>query len=144
MPGTKLNNGAIVFVSPDVEQTVAYYQDIFGFKAVTHYENEDKFAALYRDRVEIIAVQAKKGEVTSNTARYGAGYDAYLAPEDTAGVDILYEELKQKGADIFKEPAVTTYGSYEFVVKDIDGRLIGIGSTKENGTFFKGINIKQQ
>ena len=124
MPGTKLNNGAIVFVSPDVEKTVAYYQDIFGFKAVTHYEHEDKFAALYRDRVEIIAVQAKRGEVTSNTARYGAGYDAYLAPEDAAGVDILYEELKQKGAEIITEPKVTPYGCYEFVIKDIDAKFI--------------------
>ncbi len=137
MAKTKLDNGAIVFISPDAEKTAGYYHDVFGCRVVKHYENEEKFAALYRDKVEIIVVQAEKGDVISNLERYGAGYDAYLDPEDVAGVDIIYGELKQKGANIVREPAVTTYGCYEFVVKDIDGRLIGIGRIKDNATFFK-------
>ncbi len=137
MAHTKLDNGIIVFISPDVEKTARYYHDIFGCKVIEHYENEEKFAALYRDKVEIIVVQSKKGDVISNSERYGAGYDAYLDPEDVKEVDILYKELTQKGADIVKEPAVTHYGCYEFVVKDIDGRLIGIGKIKDIDTFFK-------
>lgn len=133
----RLDNVAAIFISPDLRRTAEYYRDVFGFELVEHYEATDAFAALYRDSVEIIVVQARFGEVESNTARYGAGYDAYLDPEDVAGVDALYAELMKAGAQIVDKPAPTPYGSYEFVVEDIDSRLIGIGRIKDDGVFFK-------
>jgi uncharacterized glyoxalase superfamily protein PhnB len=132
---TRLENIAAVFISSDLRQTARYYRDVFGFRVVEHYEAEEAFVALYRDNVEIIVVQSKHGEVESNTARYGAGFDAYLDPEDVEGVDILYAELKEKGAQIVREPAMTPYGCYEFVVADIDGRMIGIGRIRDQEIF---------
>jgi len=133
----RLDNVAAILVSPDLRRTAEYYRDVFGFELVEHYEAADAFATLYRDNVEIVVVQARFGEVESNTARYGAGYDVYLDPEDVAGVDALYAELKETGAQIVSEPAMTPYGSYEFVVEDVDGRLIGIGRVKDEDVFFK-------
>ncbi|MGD0166384.1 MAG: VOC family protein [Gaiellaceae bacterium] len=135
----RLVNAAAVFVSPDLRRTSEYYRDIFGFEIVEHHGTEDAFAALYRDEVEIIVVQSQRGEFESNTARYGAGYDLYLDPEDLEGVDALYSELKEKGARIVREPAITPYGCYEFVVEDIDGRLIGIGRIRDRDVFFEGL-----
>ncbi|HEY5118600.1 MAG TPA: VOC family protein [Anaerolineales bacterium] len=137
MSPSRLSNAAIVFVAPDARKTAAYYRDVMGFRIVEHYDKAEPFVTLYRDTVEIIVVQAKFGSVVSNTARYGAGYDAYLDPEDVAGVDALYAELKEKRAVIESSPAMTAYGSYEFVVEDIDGRRIGIGRIKDEGLFFK-------
>jgi len=110
---------------------------VLGFDAVEHYENAEPFVALYRDSVELVVVQAARGRVESNYERYGAGYDAYLDPEDIAGVDLIYEELCEKGARIAAAPATTPYGSYEFVLEDVDGRRIGIGRVKDEGVFFK-------
>lgn len=31
-----------------------------------------------------------------------------------------------------------SYGTYEFVVEDVDGRLIGIGQIRDRETFFRG------
>ncbi len=138
MSAPRLSNGAIVFVAPDVRKTAAYYQDVMGFRVVEHYDKAERFAALYRDAVEIVVVQAKHGKVVSNRVRYGAGYDAYLDPEDVKGVDLLYADLREKGATIASPPAATAYGSYEFVVEDIDGRLIGIGRIKDSEEFFRG------
>jgi len=138
---TRLDQGIIVFISSDVRRTANYYHNVLNFKLVEHYENEEMFAALYRDGVEIIIVQSKYGDYVPNSKRYGAGYDAYLDPEDVEGVDILYEEFKAKGVEIVREPSVTSYGSYEFLIKDIDGRLIGIGRIKNKDTFFKGVSI---
>jgi catechol 2,3-dioxygenase-like lactoylglutathione lyase family enzyme len=135
---SRLSNGIIVFVAPDARKTAQYYHDILGFRVVEHYDKREPFAALYRDAVEIVVVQAKYGEVVSNRARYGAGYDAYLDPEDVEGVDVLYAELKEKGATIVGPPAMTAYGSYEFAVEDIDGRLIGIGRIRDSELFFGG------
>jgi uncharacterized glyoxalase superfamily protein PhnB len=133
----RLDNIAVVFVAPDLRRTVAYYRDVFGFEAVEHYEAPEPFAALYRDSVEIVVVQAARGEVESNKARYGAGFDAYLDPESVASVDLFYVELKEKGAKIVCEPALTPYGSYEFVVEDVDGRQIGIGRIRDEDVFFR-------
>jgi len=136
MSNLKLINAVIVFVVQDAQKTANYYQEVLGFRVVEHFDKEEKFAALYRDAVEIIVVQSRYGEVISNQERYGAGYDAYLDPEDVEDVDALYMEWKEKGAKIVSPPSLTSYGCYEFVLEDIDGRRMGIGRIKYNEVFF--------
>ena len=82
-------------------------------------------------------MQATRGEIEPNAQRYGAGFDAYIDPEELAGVDLLYEELRGRGASIVAAPAMTPYGGYEFVLEDIDGRRVGIGRIKDEDVFFK-------
>lgn len=82
-------------------------------------------------------MQAARGRVEPKASRYDAGYDVYLDSEDLAGVNLLYDELTAKSARIFAEPTLTPYGSYEFVVEDIDGRRIGIGRIKDEGVSFR-------
>src|SRR5690554_4043944 len=108
-----------------------------------HYDKTDNFAAIYRDSIEFIIVQAKFGEVKSNNKRYGAGYDAYIDPASVEAVDILYQEFLSNDVTIISKPEITEYGSYEFVIEDIDGRLIGIGRIKDNNTFFENSNYLQ-
>jgi catechol 2,3-dioxygenase-like lactoylglutathione lyase family enzyme len=134
----RLDNAAAVFITPDVRRTAEYYRDVFGFKLVEHYDAVEAFAAIYRDSVEILLVQAKHGHFQPNGVRYGVGFDIYLDPDTVEGVDSMYEELKAKRARIVGEPAMTAYGSYEFVVADVDGRLIGIGRIRDRDTFFRG------
>jgi len=112
----KLDNAAAVFITPDIRRTAAYYREVLGFAVVEHYDAEEVFAAIYRDSVEILLVQARHGEFQPNAVRYGAGYDIYLDPDSVEGVDSVSEELKAKGARIVREPAMTPYGTYEFVV----------------------------
>jgi uncharacterized glyoxalase superfamily protein PhnB len=85
----------------------------------------------------VLLVQARRGEFAPNRVRYGAGFDIYLAPDTLEGVDALHAELKAKGARVQHEPAMTSYGAYEFVVEDVDGRLIGIGQIRDRETFFR-------
>jgi len=134
----KLDNAAAVFITPDVRRTALYYDEVFGFTVVEHFDAEEPFAAIYRDSVEILLVQAKRGEFQPNAVRYGAGFDIYLDPDTVEGVDSTFAELTAKGARIVREPAMTPYGTYEFVVEDVDGRLIGIGRIRERETFFRG------
>ncbi|MGB8983100.1 MAG: VOC family protein [Anaerolineales bacterium] len=136
MGNARLTNAVIVFVVPDVRRTVNFYREVLGFRVVEHYDKEEIFAALYRDAIEIILVQSRYGEVLSNQARHGAGYDAYLDPAMVEDVDALYMEWKEKGVMIVRPPGLTSYGSYEFVFEDIDGRRIGIGRISDNEAFF--------
>ena len=131
---TKLFACAIVLITNDIEKTVEFYKEELGFEVVKHYEQEEKFAACYRDEVEIVIVEAKRGEIVPNNERYGAGYDAYLVPEN---VEQFYNEIKNKDVKIIQKPNITPYGSKEFKIEDIDSRIIGIGKIQDYDKFFK-------
>jgi len=137
MNPSKLAASAIIFVTSEVEKTAAYYRDVLGFRVVEHYDLPEKFAALYRDVVEIVVMQALHGTVRSNRANYGAGFDAYLVPETLEAVTGFHDEIEAKGAKIVQPPALTAYGSLEFVFEDIDGRQIGVGLIKNEEVFFR-------
>ncbi len=138
----RLTNVCPVFISKDVPKTVQFFVDKLGFKYAEHYDKIDNFATVYRDSIEFVIVQSKFGEVESNAKIYGAGYDAYINTDTVAGVDIIYEEFKGKGVKIVAAPRKTDYGSYEFVIEDIDGRLIGIGLIYSNEIYFENSNIE--
>jgi len=89
-----------VFVSADVKKTLGYYTNVLGFKYADHTDSTEKFAAVYRDSIEIILVQKMKGEIESNMSRYGNGEDAYICPDTIERVDELYNEFTQKGVKI--------------------------------------------
>ena len=138
----RLINVCPVFISQDVKKTVTFYVEKLGFKFATHYDKIDNFATIYRDSIELVIVKSKFGKIESNTRRYGAGYDAYIDPDTVAGVDIIYKEFLSKGVKIVSKPMETDYGSYEFVIEDIDGRYIGIGLIYDKKVYFKNSDIE--
>ncbi len=140
----RLTNVCPVFVSEDVKRTMEYYVDVLGFKYAGHFDKADQFAALYRDSIEIVIVQKRKGKVESNTRRYGNGFDAYIDPDTLEGVDLLFREFQEKQVKIITEPRITDYGSYEFVFEDIDGRRIGVGLIASNDKFFENSNYLEK
>jgi predicted lactoylglutathione lyase len=139
--GSRLVNLCPVFLSADIKRTVQFYTEKLGFKSAIHYDKIENFATLYRDDIEFIIVQARQGEVISNTQRYGAGYDAYINTGTPEGIETIYEEFKGQGVKILAEPHQTAYGSYEFVIEDVDGRQIGIGKIVEEAIYFKNSDI---
>jgi len=139
----KLVNACPVFVSGDVRRTVKFYIDKLGFKSATHYDKIDNFATIYRDSIEFVIVQTKFGSIESNTKRYGSGYDAYIDPDTVDGVDVIYQEFKSKGVKIVSEPKKMDYGSYEFVLEDIDGSLIGIGRIYDDQAYFENSDFRR-
>jgi predicted lactoylglutathione lyase len=138
--GVKLVNICPVFLANDVIKTTEYYVEKLGFKYAKHFDKNDNFAAIYRDSIEIIIVQKRKGQIESNAEKYGNGYDAYIDTDTLDGINVLFNEFKQKGVKIIKEPNVTDYGSLEFVFEDIDGRNIGVGLISNNKLFFNNSN----
>ncbi|PTV93927.1 putative lactoylglutathione lyase [Halanaerobium saccharolyticum] len=136
----KLVNACPIFISNNVKKTVDFYVEKLGFKFAEHLDKIDKFAAIYRDQIEIVVVEKKKGKILSNQTRYGSGYDAYLDTATLNGIDLIYQEFKEKGVKIINKPQLTDYGSYEFIFEDIDGRNIGVGLIKDQANFFEKSN----
>jgi catechol 2,3-dioxygenase-like lactoylglutathione lyase family enzyme len=137
MKNVKFTNVCPVLVSEDIVKTVDFYVEKLGFKYAKHYDKIDNFATLYRDSIELVVVQSKFGKVESNTKRHGAGYDIYIDPDTIDGVDEIYQEFLSNGVKVIEKPRRTDYGSYEFIVEDIDGRLIGIGLIEDNKVYFE-------
>jgi len=132
-----------VFISTDVQKTVEFYTQKLGFKAARHYDKAENFATIYRDEIEFVIIQARRGEMETNMQHYGVGDDAYIDTATPAGIDPIYEEFKAAGVKILSEPHVTDYGSYEFAIEDCDGRRIGIGRIQDNAIYFKNSDIKK-
>ncbi len=134
---SRLVNLCPLFACPDLKKTVEFYTEKLGFRAARHYDKIENFATLYRDEIEFVLVQARQGDVMSNTRRHSAGYDAYIDPAALEGVDSLHEEFSARGVNILSKPHMTVYGSYEFVIEDVDGRQIGIGRIAEDAVYFR-------
>ena len=131
-----------VFISQNIQKTVAFYTEKLGFTAVTHYDKAEHFATLYRDDIEFVMIQAQSGDIPSPNHRHGAGHDdAYIATATPEGVDPIYEELNAQGVTILSKPHMTDYGSYEFTIEDIDGRQIGIGRIVDKALYFKDSDV---
>jgi len=139
--GSKFVNLCPVFLSLNIKRTVQFYTEKLGFKSAKHYDKIENFATLYRDDIEFVIVQAKQGKVISNTQRYSVGYDAYIDTASPEGIEPIYEEFKSQGVKILSEPHKTAYGSYEFVIEDVDGRQIGIGKIFDEAIYFKDSDI---
>ena len=133
----RLDNAPVVLPTPDVRTTATYYRDVLGFKVIEHLEAPEPFAAAYRDKVELVFVQIMSGRFEPNRVRYGSGDDVYIDPDSVAGVDDVYDELVAAGAKVVRGPEIVSYGSYEFVVEDVDGRWVCFGRVADR-RFFKG------
>jgi len=117
-----------------------HYVEVLGFTYANHLDKIDHFATVYRDAVEIVIVQRKKGIIESNTQRYGAGYDAYINTDSLEGIESLYQEYQQKGVNILTSPHMTDYGSREFTFEDCEGRILGVGLIADKETYFRHSN----
>ena len=136
--GSRFVSVCPVFISQDIQKTVAFYTEKLGFRSATHYDKSESFATLYRDDIEFVIIQAEPGELPSTAHRHSTGHDdAYIVTASPEGVDPLYEEFKAQGVKILSEPHKTDYGSYEFAIEDIDGRRIGIGRIFDKAVYFK-------
>jgi catechol 2,3-dioxygenase-like lactoylglutathione lyase family enzyme len=142
MPPYRFTNVCPVFPSSDVKRTVDFYVTKLGFKFAKHYDKADTFATIYRDDIELVIVQKRKGEVESNEARYGNGFDAYIDTDTIEAIDAVHEEYRNNGVTILSPPRMTEYGSYEFVFEDVDGRRIGVGLIKDEETYFKDSDLR--
>jgi len=113
------------FVVPDVVKAAEYYRDRLGFEILGYFLDPPVFSIVRRDGAEIHLGKSDKGGVNLNDkVRKGLGTDAYIFISD---VIALYEELKERGANIVEGPVERPYGRTEITVVDENGYQIVFG-----------------
>lgn len=120
-----IHSSLAVFPTPDIQRTAAFYEQKLGFRRMDYLNVAQPHSCLYRDRIEIILVQADEGRaVMPNTELYGRGEDAYLIADDQQA---LQDEFLAAGVEIEEPLHMTDYHNLEFTARDIDGRRLVFG-----------------
>ena len=113
------------FFSTDLVATLAYYRDKLGFDCVGTWHDPPVYAIVARDGQHVHfrcapppAAQADKLDDEL--------LDAYFHVEDA---DALYAEYASRGVEFTRPLGDMPWNSREFVVKDVDGRLLAFGAS---------------
>lgn len=113
-----------IFPVPDIKKTAEFYVSKLEFRAVEYLECKESHICLYKDKIEIILLQADTDKVLPNRKLYGYGYDAYLYTENQ---ELLEKEFIEKGIKIINPLNTTDYQNKELVIEDLDGRWLAFG-----------------
>ena len=121
----KFNKIAPQIVVPDVVKTAEYYRDTLGFSILSYFLDPPVYAMVERDGVEIHFGKSDSGEIKTNEmVRKGLGIEVYIWVSD---IEKLFEELKERNADIKDGIITRIYGSREIVIVDCNGFRICFG-----------------
>jgi len=108
------------FLVRDIKAAGTYYQDKLGFTVPGYWGDPPTFAMPHRDNFIVMLNQVDR--LTPAPNGNNDVWDAYFWCK---GVDELYEEYLESGADIFHEPVNRDlYGNREIGVRDVDGYLL--------------------
>ncbi|MEX2165422.1 MAG: VOC family protein [Methyloceanibacter sp.] len=112
-----------VLLVADVVKAAEYYERRLGF-TVRVVGEPPNFAIVRRDGSSIMLNQVETGAAIHPNAGYDGRYDVYVR---VSNADVLFQEIKARGADIAFEPSDEPYLMREFAVRDSDGHLLAFG-----------------
>ena len=113
----------------DVRAAAAYYREKLGFDCpeesiMTGVGNEGAIYAIARRNSTLIHLGRARSGQAIEPGQPPNAQGAYVYVDE---LKQLFEELRQRGADITQEPRVAAYGLEEVVVRDPDGYYITFG-----------------
>ena len=113
-----------MFFTLDIPQTLTYYKEKLGFECLGTWQDPPVYAIVARDHQAIHFRCA--APPTANPEKYEEELlDAYLHVKDA---DALYAEYAAKGVEFTRGLGNMPWNCREFVVKDLDGRLLAFGA----------------
>lgn len=116
------------FFSSDMAATLAYYDDKLGFETQFEYGDPTFYAGAIRDGMSIFFRRVAAPPATAADKYEEELLDAYVRVD---GVRALYEEYRGRGVTFFRDLDDRPWGFTEFVIRDIDGRLLCFGQASE-------------
>jgi catechol 2,3-dioxygenase-like lactoylglutathione lyase family enzyme len=127
----KLLRSAPYFPISDVERSVAFYEEILGFRCEYSAGTPAQFAICSRDGFAIMLRRVSAPELIVPNEKQGGTWDAFFWISDAQA---LHAELSAQGAEIIYGPVVQeAYQMKEFAVRDCDGHVLGFGQALDHG-----------
>ena len=124
----RIIGSAPLFLVADVVKSAEYYRNVLGFNYPGFWNEPPNFCMPMRDNfivmllnMETAAAALPNGKIEADSSTW----DVYFWIDDA---DKLFNEFKDKGAQIFYEPTIREfYNMKEFAVKDLDGYILAFG-----------------
>ena len=121
----KLLRSAPYFPVANVEPTIAFYEQVLGFRCEYSAGTPLQFAICSRDGLAIMLRRVSAPELIVPNEKQGGTWDVFFWVSDA---DALHAEFNAKGATIVYGPLIQeAYQMREFAVRDCDGHVLGFG-----------------
>jgi predicted enzyme related to lactoylglutathione lyase len=121
----KLLRAAPYFPVSDVERSVAFYEQILGFRCEDSAGTPLQFAICSRDGLAIMLRKVPAPELIRPNEKQGGTWDAFFWVNDA---QVVHAEFKAQGADVVYGPLIQQeYQMKEFAIRDCDGHVLGFG-----------------
>jgi uncharacterized glyoxalase superfamily protein PhnB len=117
----RIVNSRSVLAVRDLALSTRFYIDVLGFQR-DFGDGSDGWSFLSRDNFRVMLGECADEQPAGDTGNHS--YYAYLVVE---GLDELYAEVSQRGAEILSKPANKPWGLREFGVRTPDGHRIMFG-----------------
>lgn len=111
------------FFTTDMVTTLAYYVETLGFTCLGTWLDPPVYAIVARDG-HAIHFRLAEPSIPNPSKYEDELLDAYIFIEDA---DALDAEYVARGVEVTRELGQTPWNTYEFVIKDGDGRLLAFG-----------------
>lgn len=112
------------FFSTDLKRTLTYFEQRLGFRIKFEFGDPATYAGMVRDGFSIYFRHIDTLPPAPPNKYVDELLDTYLLVD---GVDRLYREYSGEGVEFQRTLTDRPWGNTEFVVKDIDGRLLCFG-----------------
>lgn len=109
-----------VIAVPDLQKSLAFYRDVLGFEIREIGDPGWRF--FIKDACCIMA-----GECPDATPPVQLGDHSYFAYIEVDEIDGYFQQVKDAGASILKEPRSEPWGMREFAIRTADGHRIMFG-----------------
>ena len=111
----KFEKSISILYSTDIVRSLTYYVEKLGFEDKWEWESPPTFGGVVKDDVELFFCDKNQGH---------PGTWLCVMVDN---VDVYYENIKAKGADIVAPPESREWNIREMLVKDPDGHIIRFG-----------------
>jgi catechol 2,3-dioxygenase-like lactoylglutathione lyase family enzyme len=116
---------ATVLLVEDIARASTYYREQLGFDVDQYDALPEHYAYARRDNCFVHFAHWHGVRRPPNRELVPPDmFDLYIYVDDVLG---LYEELKQRGAEIIQTPVARGYGCFEIRVRDPDGYVLAFG-----------------
>lgn len=126
IPEVKLVNTSAVLLVADLDRAVTFYRDRLGFDCDVH-GDPPTFATTGRGEGRIFLALCDRRAAKRMVPNWRLVHNMWNVYIRVEGIDALYDELRERGAEIDYTIYDAPHGMREFGVQDPDGHDVGFG-----------------
>jgi uncharacterized glyoxalase superfamily protein PhnB len=124
--GLKLTSASPSFTVDDLEKSLAWYRDVFGFSVAERWERDGKLMGVERRAGDVGFMIGQDDWQKGRDRKKGVGFRIYL--ETRQDIDALARAIESRGGTLDQQPQDESWGGRDFTLSDPDGFKITIAT----------------